>query len=108
MSDTVLEPTVLSTQWRDGDLEVLFTQGVPCGDWLPINPQWTVDGLSVNLDFHWTPQFPDQPAPTKLCKKFVRAWVFRVPRGAYQVSFGGGVQRFDTTAVGITISERRK
>ncbi|WP_200377858.1 hypothetical protein [Rubrivivax gelatinosus] len=89
-----LDPSIRSVQWREGDLEVMFTQAAPCGTWIPANPVWTVDRLHVVLNFEWHPRYPDAPEPKKLCKKYVRAWVFRVPEGKYEVSFGSSVQRF--------------
>ena len=89
-----LNPTVHSVRWREGDLEVIFTQAAPCGAWMPVNPAWRVEEFSVVLNFAWHPQSPNTPEPTALCKKFVRAWVFRVPHGNYKVSFAESVPRF--------------
>ncbi len=89
-----LEPTVQSVQWRDGDVEILFVQAAPCGQWMPVDPIWTVNKFNIVLNFTWIAQFPNTPAPTSLCKKHVRAWVFRVPRGEYKVAFAAQVPRF--------------
>ena len=89
-----LDPSVQSVRWREGDVEIIFTQAAPCGAWLPANPAWNVEKFNVVLNFGWFPQFPNTPEPTMLCKKYVRAWVFRVPRGGYQVRFGPSVPRF--------------
>ncbi len=80
--------TVQKIEWRDGDLEILFTQTAPCG-WAPVNPNWQVDGFDVVLNFIWMPRRIDRPVIlTGLCKQFIRAWVFRVPDGEYRVRLG--------------------
>jgi hypothetical protein len=89
-----LDPEIHSIQWKDGDLEVLFTQAAPCGDWLPVNPVWEVNGFTVVLNYTWISQASNSAAPTSLCKKYVRAWVFRVPQGNYDVSVSSEVPRF--------------
>lgn len=86
--------TVQKIEWRDGDLEVLFTQTAPCG-WMPVNPNWQVNGLNVMLNFIWMPRRTDRPVVlTGLCKEYVRAWVFRVPTGEYRVTLGEMGGRF--------------
>jgi len=85
---------VQKIEWRDGDLEILFTQTAPCG-WLPVNPNWQVHGLDVMLNFIWMPRYTDRPVVlTGLCKQYVRAWVFRVPQGEYRVMLGDMSGRF--------------
>jgi hypothetical protein len=88
------DPVVESVVWREGDVEILFSQGAPCGSWMPVNPVWTVHKFRVVLNFTWVEPTDDPDAPTGLCKKFVRAWVFRVPEGNYHITFGRSVQRF--------------
>ncbi len=87
-----LDPDIQSVQWKDGDLEVLFTLSAPCG-WTPVGPNWTVRGHKVELRFTWSGNVSGTPA-IALCKKFVRAWVFRVPRDKYEVSISKEVPRF--------------
>ncbi len=89
-----LDPAVQSVQWREGDIEVIFTQAAPCGNWIPANPVWEVERFNVVLNFVWYPQFPNASEPTALCKKHVRAWVFRVPQGNYTVTFAASLSRF--------------
>src|SRR5262249_5342581 len=86
--------TVQKIEWREGDLEVLFTQTAPCG-WTPVAPNWQVRGLDVMLNFIWMPRYLDRPVVLSgLCKQFVRAWVFRVPKGEYRVMLGEMNGRF--------------
>lgn len=87
-----LDPVIHSVEWKDGDLEVLFTLSAPCG-WMPIDPKWTVQGRSVDLRFTWSGFFDGAPA-VALCKKYVRAWVFGLPRGKYHVSISKDAPRF--------------
>jgi hypothetical protein len=103
-----LEPTIQSVRWRDGDLEVLFAQAAPCGHWMPVDPVWKVSKLQVVLAFNWKARFPDTPAPTSLCKKFVRAWVFGVPRGEYKVAFAAEVPRFSQQEGKVFSGQRRR
>ena len=88
------EPRVESIAWKDGDLEIRFTQAAPCGEWLPVSPRWEVTGRSVVLHYAWLKQYPAMPSATALCTKFVRAWVFNVPQGEYTATFGRDVPRF--------------
>ena len=87
-----IDPHIYSVQWKEGDLEVLFTMTAPCG-WMPVDPDWTVQDRSVILRFSWSGFFVDLPAAA-LCKKYVRAWVFRVPNVSYRVSISKDVPRF--------------
>jgi hypothetical protein len=89
-----LDPNIQSVHWQEGDVEIKFIQAAPCGAWMPVNPVWRVERFTVVLNFTWHPQFPDTPKPIALCKKFVSAWVFRVPQGNYKVSFAASVPRF--------------
>lgn len=92
--ESSLDPTVQSVRWRDGDVEILFSQAAPCGAWMPMNPDWDVEETGVVLAFDWHPRYSNAPEPTGLCKKFVRAWVFGVPQGQYTVRFSESVPRF--------------
>jgi hypothetical protein len=95
LTTNLLGPKVLSTRWDSGDLEVLFTQAAPCGDWLPVNPHWTIVHRSVTLDFYWHKNYPSASRPSELCQKFVRAWVIDVPKAKYTVKFGSHVKSFE-------------
>ena len=88
------EPKLISARWDKGDYEVLFEQLAPCGDWLPVNPDWKVKGSSIKLDFDWVKKYANDAPPTTLCKKFVRAWIFNVANKGYKITFTERVPRF--------------
>ena len=88
------EPKLISTRSDKGDYEILFEQLAPCGEWLPVNPDWKVQGSLIQLNFDWVQQYPNDAKPLTLCKKFVRAWVFYAARKNYKISFGKRIPRF--------------
>jgi hypothetical protein len=47
-----LDPEIRSVRWKSGHLEVRLLQSAPCG-WMPVNPDWRVNGLDVTLRSVW-------------------------------------------------------
>jgi hypothetical protein len=88
------DPTVLSTRWRDGDVEVLIAQAAPCGAWIPMNPSWHVAGRSIALTYDWSELGAPNAKPGSLCMKSIRAWVFRLPKGQYNAKVSAKTRRF--------------
>lgn len=88
------EPSIVSTRWSEGDLQVLLTQAAPCGNHIPVNPVWEKSGATIVLRYSWH-QMPDaSPQDGDLCLKHVQAWVFSVPDVPYTVLVSDAVPRF--------------
>jgi hypothetical protein len=94
LSASSLDPSVQSIRWLDGDLEVRLVQAAPCGEYLVANPVWEKAATTVILRYEWVPRYPNTAKPTTLCKKHLRAWVFRVPNAKYTVLVSDAVPRY--------------
>lgn len=95
------EPSVLSTRWRDGDVEVQIAQAAPCGAWIPINPSWLVADRNITLTYDWSELGSVDATPGALCMKQIRAWVFRLPEGQYNAQVSTKTRRFTRTGLAL-------